>query len=78
MFSWSWCSKKKKSYTEKLRGLHNDLLFLPEKLKIGKVEKFLCWIEYVVEIKDLKQTLNHGPVLKKVHRVIKFKNLVNI
>ena len=33
--------KKKKSYTEKLRGLHNDLLFLPEKLKIGKVEKFV-------------------------------------
>ena len=33
--------KKRKSYTEKLHGLHNDLLFLPEKLKIEKVEKFV-------------------------------------
>ena len=27
---------------------------------------------YVVHIRALKQALNHGPVLKKVHKVIKF------
>ena len=36
---------------------------MPEKLKI----------EYVIHIRNLKQALlNHGLVLKKVHRVIKF------
>ena len=28
--------------------------------------------EYVIHIKNLKQALNHGLILKKVHRVIKF------
>ena len=28
--------------------------------------------EYVIYIRNLKQVLNHGLVLKKVHRVIKF------
>ena len=28
--------------------------------------------EYVVHIKALKQALNHGPILKKVHRIIRF------
>ena len=28
--------------------------------------------EYVIHIRNLKQALNHGLVLKKVHRVIKF------
>ena len=27
---------------------------------------------YVVYIKDLKQTLNHGLILKKMHKVIQF------
>ena len=46
--------------------------------KLEKLKNLYDQKEYVVEIKDIKQTLNHGPVLKKVHRVIKFKNLVNI
>ena len=29
--------------------------------------------KYVIHIRALKQTLNHGLKLKKVHRVIKFK-----
>ena len=29
-------------------------------------------IDYVIHIKNLKQELNHGLILKKVHRVIKF------
>ena len=37
----------KKKIAEKLHGLHNDLLFLPEKMKIEKVEKLVktCMIK---------------------------------
>ena len=63
-------------YPEKLRKLHNDLTFLPERMKLDKVEKILAnlydKIEYVIHIRNLKQALNHGLILKKVHRVIKF------
>ena len=63
-------------YTEKLHDLHNDLPFLPERIKIEKVEKrvanFHDKTEYVIHIKNLKQALNHGLVLKKVHRMTKF------
>ena len=63
-------------YTEKLQKLHNDLPFLPERMKIEKVEKLVANLhdktEYVINISILKQALNHRLVLKKVHRVIKF------
>ena len=43
---------------------------------IEKVEKLVTNLhdktEYVIHIRNLKQALNHGLVLKKVHRVIKF------
>ena len=62
-------------YPEKLHELHNDLPFLPERMKIEKVEKLVANLhdktEYVIHIRNLKQALNHGLVLKKVHRVIK-------
>ena len=61
-------------YTKKLFDLHKDLPFLPERKKVSKVEKLICNIEdkekYVMHIKELKQALSHGLVLKKVHRVI--------
>ena len=51
--------------------------FLPERKKVEKVEKLICSIwdkeKYVIPITALKQTLNHGLKLKKVHRVIQFK-----
>ena len=54
----------------KLGELHNDLLFLPERMKIEKVEKLVGNLhdktEYVLHIRNLKQTLNHGLVFKKV------------
>ena len=63
-------------YPKKLFDLHKDLSFLPERKKVNKVEKFICNIEdkekYVMHIKVLKQALNHGVLLKKVHRVIQF------
>ena len=61
---------------KKLFDLHKDLPFLPEGKKVNKVEKLICSIEdqkkYVIHIRALKQALNHGLVLRKVHRVIQF------
>ena len=63
-------------YPEKLHELHNDLPFLPERMNIEKVEKLVTNLhgktEYVIHIRSLKQALNHGLILKNVHRVIKF------
>ena len=45
-------------------------------MKIEKVEKHVANLhdktEYVIQIKNLKQALNYGLVLKKLNRVIKF------
>ena len=45
-------------------------------MKIEKVKKLEANLhdktEYVIHIRNLKQPLNLGLVLKKVHRVIKF------
>ena len=63
-------------YLKELFNLHKDLPFLAERKKVNKCEKLICSIEdkekYVVHIRALKQALNHGLILKKVHRVIKF------
>ena len=57
-------------------NLHSDLLFLPERNKIKKCNKLVCNVydkeNYVVHIRALKQALNHGLILKRVHRVIQF------
>ena len=49
--------------------------FLPERMKIEKVEKLVATLhektEYVIHIRNLKQALSHGLALKKAHRVIK-------
>ena len=62
-------------YLEKLRELHNDLLFLPRRVKIEKIEKLVANLhdktEYVIHIRNLKQELNHGLALKKVHSEIR-------
>ena len=45
-------------------------------MKTEKVKKLVANLhdktEYVVHIRNLKQTLNYGLVLKKVHRIIKY------
>ena len=44
-------------------------------MKVEKVEKLIAKLhdktEYVIHTRNSKQTLHHGHVLKKVHRVIK-------
>ena len=61
-------------YPSKLHKLHSDMPFLPERMKIDKIQKLVCNLrdkkKYVVHISILKQALNHGLKLKKVQRVI--------
>ena len=63
-------------YPNKLHKLHSDMPFLPERMKIDKTQKLVCNLrdkkKYVIHISILKQALNHGLKLKKVHRVIEF------
>ena len=63
-------------YPKKLHELHKDLSFLPERMKIEKVEKLVTNLhdktECAIHIRNLKHVLNYGLILKKVHGVIKF------
>ena len=63
-------------YPKKLHELHSDLPFLPERMEINKCNKLVCNLydkkKYVVHINSLKQALNHGLKLKKIHRIIEF------
>ena len=51
-------------------------------MKIDKCKKLVCNLrnkkKYVVYIKSLKQALNHGLKLKKVHRIIEFNQVAYI
>ena len=67
-------------YPRELHDSHNDLTFLCQKIKVDGIEKLipnskkpLHKEKYVIHIKLLKQALNHGLELKKIHRVIQFK-----
>ena len=64
-------------YPKELFNFHKDLPFLPESKKVNNVEKLICDREdkkkYVIPIRALKQALNNGLRLKKVHRIIQFK-----
>ena len=57
--------------------LHSDLPFLPEKMKINKCPKLVCNVtdkeNYSIHIVSLKQALNHGLKLIRVHSVISFR-----
>ena len=63
-------------YPERLHELHSDLPFFPERMKIDKCNKLFCNLfnkkKYVIQINSLKQALNHGLKLKKIHSVIEF------
>ena len=64
-------------YPKTLHMLHSDLLFLPEKMEINKCPKLVCNLNdkenYSIHIVALKQALNLGLVLRKVHSVISFR-----
>ena len=57
--------------------LHSDLPFLPEKMKINKCPKLVCNLNdkenYSIHIVALKQALNNGLKLIRVHSVISFR-----
>ena len=63
-------------YPNKLQNLHSDLPFLPERMAINNTKKLVCNLNdkknYVVHLNVLKQALDHGLKLRKVHRVIEF------
>ena len=57
-------------YPENLHNLHNSLPFLPERMKIEKFENLVANLfnkpEYAIHIRNLKETLNHCLIPKKV------------
>lgn len=63
-------------YPESLHDKHNDLPFCPESKAFGATTKLCATFEpktnYVIHYKNLKQALENGLVLKKVHKVLKF------
>ena len=62
------------TYPKKLYELDKYLPFLPDRMEVNKVDKFVASAydknNYVIHINALKQALNHGLILKKVHSVI--------
>ena len=65
-------------YPKRLHKLHSDLPFLPERIEINKCKKLICNLsnkkKYVTHINSLKQALNHGLKLKKIHRIIELNH----
>ena len=65
------------AYPKELHDYHNDLPFMCAKMKINGVEKLVPNLyykkKYVIHIKALKQAINHGLVLERIHRCIEFK-----
>lgn len=67
-------------YPVELHEKHNDFPFCPEKRGVSGITKndkllltFYDKNNYVVHYKMLKLALEHGLVLKKIHRVLQFK-----
>ena len=63
-------------YPSELQNLHSNFPFLAESMVINNTKKLVCNLQdkknYVVHINVLKQALDHGLKLRKVHRVIEF------
>ena len=64
-------------YPKTLRMLQSDLHFLPYRMKVHKVKKRVCNVtdkeNYSIHVVALKQALNHGLKLIRVHSVISFR-----
>ena len=65
------------AYPKELHDYHNDLPFMCGRMKINGVEKLVPNLyykkRYVIHIRALKQVLDHGFVLEKIHRAIEVK-----
>ena len=63
-------------YPRRLHDLHSDLPFLPERIETSKCKKLVCNLfdkkKYIIHVNSMKQALNHGLKLKKIHRIIEF------
>ena len=63
-------------YPKELHDLHNDIPFMCSKMKVGGVEKLIPNLydkeKYIIHIRVLKQVIDHGFILKKIHRCIRF------
>ena len=74
--NWGFIFEVDLDYPESLWDSHNDYPLAPEKIKVDKIDKLICSFlpkkNYVVHYKNLKQYLQEGMILKKVHRGIKF------
>ena len=64
------------AYPKELHDYHNDIPFMCAKMKINGVEKLVPNLyykkKYVIHIKALKQAIDHGLVLERIHRCIEF------
>lgn len=67
------------NYPSKLHNLHNDYPFLCEKMKVGtsKVDKLILNLDdkknYILHYLTLQMAIAQGLELKKVHKILKFK-----
>ena len=65
-------------YPPNLHNCHNEYPFCPENYKPtnSKISKLIPNLKnkqkYIIHYTSLKQCINHGLILSKVHRVIKF------
>ena len=64
-------------YPKELHDPHNDLPLAPERIIVNNVEKLIPTLnnkeKYAIHHRNLKQYLQMGLKLKKIHRIIKFK-----
>ena len=64
-------------YLQELHDHHNDLPFMCGKISVNGVEKLVPNLydkeKYVIHVRASKQALDHGLVLKKIHKTIQFK-----
>ncbi|XP_011166542.2 uncharacterized protein LOC105200606 [Solenopsis invicta] len=65
-------------YPEEIHDSHKDLPFCPTREKPGrKVDKLLATLydkeRYVIHYRNLQQCLEHGMVLKKIYRILGFR-----
>ena len=64
-------------YPKNLHNQHSDLPFLPERTRINNCTKLVCSAHYKencsIHILALKQVLNHGLKLNRIHSVTEFR-----